>query len=619
MAAASDLRRGFEFGPFTIIPERGIVRRDGEDVHLEPKQMDALVTLARHQPGVVSKDLLIDEVWGGRATADESIVQCIKGIRQALDKDDPRDPKYVETIHGRGYRLMVPLKIPQPETPASKRMQIPTTWWIAGAAAIVVFAYIWIQRDQNIEPGPGIESVVVTRFVNMSGEEFQFLADGFAEQLISTLHQIPDLRIKKGSLPAEDESGEEITEHYRVGSVVRGSVQHLDGKVKITARIEDSDDVNLWAGTFNGTVEEMFSLHEQVATKVRDAIIGETEGMVTAFSKPSGSVSYLRYLLGQSFLAIRDKKSLDRAAELFLESIEIDPGYGPAYLNLANTYMLLADYGSRSAMFDLAIATVEEGVRQDPQIHDAAQTVHGYVHTKRGNWMAATEAFEIAINSTVEYPPSQHYYSRLMAAVGRVDKSFEAAKTAWEMDPTDPVLNSQLAIACFWKNDIPCVRRYFEIANTMGLDAPIHQLSYALFLIRDNRIDEARDIARRAMTLYQIDASWVAPVFDELARSPNSESSLAVLQEYSARNAIPETALVIFWILAGQADRAMEMAWKLVDDPSLFELELIYLDEFRILRQHEDFPRLLDEIGLTEYWQSAGCEWENDAVNCDST
>ena len=39
MAADSDLRRGFEFGPFKVIPERGIVRRDGADVHLEPKQM----------------------------------------------------------------------------------------------------------------------------------------------------------------------------------------------------------------------------------------------------------------------------------------------------------------------------------------------------------------------------------------------------------------------------------------------------------------------------------------------------------------------------------------------------------------------------------------------------
>ena len=140
---------------------------------------------------------------------------------------------------------MVPLKIPQPEAPESASMQIPTTWWIGGAAALGVLAIILIRGEGEPQPGPPIDSVVVTRFVNMSGEEYKYLADGFAEQLISTLHQIPDLQIKKGSLPAEDESAEEITEHYSVGSVVRGSVQHLAGQVKISARIEDSDNVNL--------------------------------------------------------------------------------------------------------------------------------------------------------------------------------------------------------------------------------------------------------------------------------------------------------------------------------------------------------------------------------------
>jgi hypothetical protein len=94
---------------------------------------------------------------------------------------------------------------------------------------------------------------------------------------------------------------------------------------------------------------------------------------------------------------------------------------------------------------------------------------------------------------------------------------------------------------------------------------------------------------------------------------------LVVLDEYSARNVIPAGVLVTFWVLAGQADRAMDIAWNLVDDPNYFEIEAIYLDEFRILRQHEDFPRLLDELGLTEYWQSVGCIWENDALNCDAT
>ncbi len=241
------------------------------------------------------------------------------------------------------------------------------------------------------------------------------------------------------------------------------------------------------------------------------------------------------------------------------------------------------------------------------------------MQTKRGDWAAATDSFETATSSTTKYPAAQHYYSRLMAATGRIDDSVAAAKAAWEMDQEEQVLNSRLAIAHLWNNDMDAARQYFDIANAMDEGAPIHLLSYAMFLIRDERIDEAREEARRAMTLYKQDDSWVDPVFDGLAQLPDSALLTAALEEYSARNAIKETALVTFWVLAGQADRAMEMIWKLVDDPSYFDIELIYLDEFRILRQHEDFPRFLDVIGLTEYWRSAGCNWENDVVNCDST
>lgn len=619
MAADSDLRRGFEFGPFTIIPERGIVRRDGEDVHLEPKQMDALVTLARHQPGVVSKDLLVEEVWGGRATADESIVQCIKGIRQALDKDDPRNPKYVETIHGRGYRLMVPVRIPQAATPEPGRVQASWMWWVAGAAAILLLAYLWGQRDETTRTDAGIESVVVTRFVNMSGDEYQFLVDGFAEQLVSTLYSVPNLRILKGKLPAEDESPREIASRYDVDSVVSGSVQQLDGQFTIRTTVFAENPANQCGQSFSGTVQDMFSLHEQVATKVRDCIVGVTAETVSPASKPAGSVSYLRYLRGMSFLARRDPGSLEKAAELFLESIEIDPEYGSAYLALANTYVLLADYDPQKAMFDLAVATVEEGMTRDPSILEPAQTYIGYVQTKRGEWSAATESFQKATGSATEYPPAQHYYSRLMAATGRIDDSLTAAQAAWEMNREEQVLNSRLAIAHLWKNEMKEARQFYDIANAMHEGAPIHLFSYALFLIRDNRIDEAREVARRAMIVSQGNASWVDPVFDELLKDPKSESMIALLDEYAAQDAIPQQVLVTFWVLAGQADRAMDMAWKLVDDPSYFEVELIYLDEFRILREHHDFPRFLDELGLTDYWRSVGCKWDNDKGICVSS
>lgn len=613
MGAAPDLQRGFEFGPYSVLPDRNIVRREGKESHLEPKQMKALVTLARHQPGVVSKQDLVDEVWAGRATSDESITGCIKGLRAALDNDSPRDPKYIETIHGRGYRLMVPLVVAE-DTPT---VGIPRNWLPGLVAALIVVAaasYFWIMR-----PAPDsstIDSVVITRFTNMSSEATQPTVDGITEQLVSTLYEVPNLEIKKGSLPSENESAREIADRYGVGWVVFGSVQQMSGQVKITARIDDRDNVVEWAGTFTGADDEIFGLHEQVATAVRDAIRGEAKEKVTASSRPASSEAYDKYLLGQFYLAKRTPASLKQAVAFLDESIEMDPGYGPAYLDLANAYLLLADYGDKERMFNFAIATAQEGVRRDSKIHDAAQTIHGYVFTKRGNWMAATEAFDIATNSAVDYPVSHHYHSILLASVGRVDDSLTAAIRAREMEPESQVLNSRLAITYFWKNDMTNARRFYDVANTMGTGAPISQLSYALFLVRDGRITEAREVVRHAMGLLGVDTSWVDSLFDELAKPPQSRSLDSILPQYTATDTIPPRVLIVFLALAGQSDEAMKIAWRLVEDPSYFDIELIYLDEFRVLRQHAEFPQLLDQLGLTDYWMNVGCRWDVDQLHC---
>lgn len=615
MSTKSDLQRGFEFGPFKVIPDRNIVRWEGNESHLEPKQMKALVTLAEHQPGVVSKQHLVDEVWNGRATSDESITGCIKGLRAALDNDNPRKPKYIETIHGRGYRLIVPLVV---SDAVPQDVERPRKWIPGLAVAIVIVAagVFWFTWPSPVRPPHTIDSVVITQFANMSSEATQPTVDGFTEQLVSTLYEVPNLEIKKGILPSESDTATDIADRYGVGWVVFGSVQQMNGQIKITARIDDRESVVEWAGTFTGTDDEIFDLHEQVATAVRDRIRGKSAEAVTASSRPTNSEAYDKFLLGQYYLEKRDKDSLDRAVAFFIESIELDPGYGPAYLNLANSYMLLADYRAREEMFDLAITTAEAGVSQDPKIHDAAQTVHGYVLLKRGDWMAATEAFDIATTSVAEYPPSHHYHSRLLAAVGRVNDSLNAAVRAWEMEPDAQVLNSRLAISYFWKNDMENARRFYTVANTLGQGAPIHQLSYALFLVRDGKGDEAREAVRHAMILYGADPSWVDPVFDELTISPTSEAMNSVLQEYTTLNIIPANVLVALWAIAGQSDKAMELTWRLVDDPSFFDIELIYLDEFSALRRHADFPRFLDQLGISDYWRDIGCRWENDKLNC---
>jgi DNA-binding winged helix-turn-helix (wHTH) protein/TolB-like protein len=615
MAARTDLQSNFNFGPFAVVPERNLVTWEDNESHLEPKQMKALVALARHQPGVVSKQMLIDEVWDGRNTSDESITGCIKGLRSALDNDSPKSPRYVETIHGRGYRLMVPVVT---GAEPSANVEIPRSW-LPGLLAVIALAvgitYFFFRADPP-SSSPQIDSVVITRFANMSTEASQPMVDGFTEQLVSTLYELPDLTIKKGNLPNDSESARDIADRYDVGWVVFGNVMQMGGQVKISARIDDRDSVVEWADSFTGTDEELFDLHEQVATAIRDKIRGEEDVSVTASSKPATSEAYDKYLLGQFYLAKRDIASLRQAVAFLEEAIAMDRDYGPAYLDLANTYLLLADYSAREAMLDLAIATVVEGASRDPQIYDAAQTVHGYVSSKRGDWMAATAAFDIATNSVVEYPVSHHYHSILLAEVGRIDASLGAAIRAREMEPHSQVLNSRLAIAYFWKNDMENARRYYDIANTMGPGAPISQLSYALFLVRDGRIDEAREFVRRAMQLLNIDSFWVDPIFDELKGPLPSAALSSLLMENAARGTIPPNVLLTFWALAGQPDQAIDIAWRLVDDPGLLDIELIYLEEFKGLRQHEDFARFTEQLGLQSYWDNVGCLWTGDQLHC---
>ncbi len=141
----TDLQRGFELGPWTVIPERGLLRQGEVEEHLEPMVMDVLVVLASRQGRVVTRDQLVDAVWAGRATADEAIVAKIAALRNKL-QDHSRDPEYIETVPRRGYRLKMPVTLtnaPEPERRSASYLQVPRPILVAGLAAVAIAVITW--------------------------------------------------------------------------------------------------------------------------------------------------------------------------------------------------------------------------------------------------------------------------------------------------------------------------------------------------------------------------------------------------------------------------------------------------------------------------------------------
>src|SRR5512144_2430949 len=92
------------FGPYRLDPVQGLKRGERE-VRLTPRSLAVLSLLADKPGRVVSKEELFTTVWQDTAVTDAALATCIQEIRRALG-DEPRNPRFIETVHRRGYRFV---------------------------------------------------------------------------------------------------------------------------------------------------------------------------------------------------------------------------------------------------------------------------------------------------------------------------------------------------------------------------------------------------------------------------------------------------------------------------------------------------------------------------------
>jgi len=104
------------FGPYRLEPD-GRLRRGSEDVHLPPKEAALLAALIRTAGALVSKRELLATVWPGENVLEGSLTRCISAVRRALG-DAGRRGRFIETVHGRGYRFVVRVREQREEGPA---------------------------------------------------------------------------------------------------------------------------------------------------------------------------------------------------------------------------------------------------------------------------------------------------------------------------------------------------------------------------------------------------------------------------------------------------------------------------------------------------------------------
>jgi DNA-binding winged helix-turn-helix (wHTH) protein len=117
-ARESGTRHSFVIGDWRVEPAAGRIVRAGVERRLRPQVMDLLVALSRRPGEIITKTELLDNVWSARFVSESALTTAIGELRDALE-DQPKDPRFIQTIPKRGYRLVMDVIPLQAEAPAS--------------------------------------------------------------------------------------------------------------------------------------------------------------------------------------------------------------------------------------------------------------------------------------------------------------------------------------------------------------------------------------------------------------------------------------------------------------------------------------------------------------------
>jgi adenylate cyclase len=402
-------------------------------ITVEPKVMEVLACLAGRPGEVFSKGEIMEAVWPDTHVGDEVLRYSVSELRKALG-DEVRNPRFIQTIARRGYRLIAPV------------------------------------RRETDAPQPQA-SIAVLAFTDMSPKKDQeFFCDGTAEEIINSLTRLNGLRVASRTsafaFKGKAEDVRNIGRQLGVATVLEGSVRKSGQRLRITAQLINVDDgYQLWSARYDSKLKDAFAVQDEIARSIAATLrIKLTADARKALVKtpPSDPEAYDYYLRGKQFYYQFKRRGVEFALKMFSHAIELDPGYARAHAGVANCCTYL--YMHVAADDDLcrrAVSASQEAVELDPESAEC-HVARGTALSISKNHAMAGQSFESAIRLDPTLFEAYYYYARDSFMRGDLEKAIALYEKASEIDPEDyqpPLLVAQIYADLGRKTEAEAARR----------------------------------------------------------------------------------------------------------------------------------------------------------------
>ena len=352
------------------------------------------------------------------------------------------------------------------------RREVTITLMVFVAALAGLGYFIWNRE-------PVIDSIAVLPFINANADpQTDYLADGISESIISSLAQLPNLKVMSRNSVAQFKGREadvrEVGQKLSVRTVLLGRVmQQGDGLTVNLELVDARDNRQLWGQQYNRRLADVFAIQEEIARTVSEKLslkLTSAERQQLAKRPTENLKAYQFYLQGEVFLQRRSREDLLKAIRYYELAIVEDANYALAYCGLAETYgafvsfnLIAPQEGQRKAA---------EAARKAVALDDKLAQAHAilgqtYALVAPYDFVLAEQEMRRAIELSPGAASPHAILSRMFAKQGRLDVCLDEMLIAQKLDPLNPSIAANLAFIHYFKRNhkqaLALLRKAYEL------------------------------------------------------------------------------------------------------------------------------------------------------------
>jgi TolB-like protein/DNA-binding winged helix-turn-helix (wHTH) protein/Tfp pilus assembly protein PilF len=469
----------YRFGQFVLDPARRTLSRADSPASLTPKAFDVLLFLAQNPNRLVTKEELLQAVWGDTFVEERNLTQYISHLRKALG-DNSEDTRLIVTIARKGYQFTADVTVAEAagtakqasaqvstaessladrqaalRSPADQAVpKAPKNWRNAafvGASVVLLLVVCfasWRHFGGMTPPRSQKTMLAVLPFQNLTGDpNKEYLADGLTEETISQLGRLNPQQlgvIARTSVMGykhKDERLDQIGRDLSVQYVLENSLRESGSHIRITAQlIQVKDQTHLWARDYDYLAKDILNVQDDVAKSVAREIrlrLTSQQQAELAQSHPVNPEAFDAYLRGYYYFERDTDKDTDMAAKYYERATQLDPSYALAWVGLsrarnwqANTGLIPSEEGHR-----LAREAVERALSLNPNLAEAHTQMGRIKQQVDFDWAGADAAFQRAVALDPGNPEVVRTAAGSAAMLGRFDEVLQLNRRAVDLDP----------------------------------------------------------------------------------------------------------------------------------------------------------------------------------------